>query len=90
MGIKLILSKSIAEKLKHVLCELISCNQTAYVKNTRISENGRLIFDVIEMCDILDILGYLATMVIKKARDSLDHDFLLSVFFKKKKFLAKI
>ena len=87
MGIKLILSKSIAEKLKHVLCELISCNQTAYVKNTRISENGRLIFDVIEMCDILDILGYLVTMVIKKARD---HDFLLSVFFLKKKFLAKI
>ena len=90
MGIKLILSKSIAEKLKHVLCELISCNQTACVKNTRISENGRLIFDVIEMCDILDILGYLVTMVIKKARDSLDHDFLLSVFFLKKKFLAKI
>ena len=86
MDIKLILSKSIAEKLKHVLCGLISCNQTVYVKNTRISENGRLIFDVIEMCDIPDILGYLVTIVIKKALDSLDHDFLLSVsFFKKKK-----
>ena len=28
-----ILSKSLAEKLKHVLPELISSNQTAFVKN---------------------------------------------------------
>ena len=36
----------------------------------------RLISDVIEMCDILDIL---VTMDIEKAFDSLNHDFLLSV-----------
>ena len=30
------------------------------------------------MCDILDIPGYLVTMDIEKAFDSLDHDFLLS------------
>ena len=57
-----ILSKSLAEKLKNVLPELISSNQTAYVKNRCISESGRLISDVIEMCDILDIPGYLVTM----------------------------
>ena len=74
-----ILSKSLAEKLKHVLPELISSNQTAYVKNRCISESGRLISDVIEMCDILDIPGYLVTMDIEKAFDSLNHDFLLSV-----------
>ena len=33
----------------------------------------RLISDIIEMCDILDIL---VTMDIKKAFDSLNHDFL--------------
>ena len=77
-----ILSKSLAEKLKNVLPELISSNQTAYVKNRCISESGRLISDVIEMCDILDISGYLVTMDIEKAFDSLDHDFLLSALKK--------
>ena len=75
-----ILSKSLAEKLKNALPELISSNQTAYVKNRCIYESGRLISDVIEMCDILDISGYLVTMDIEKAFDSLDHDFLLFVF----------
>ena len=77
-----ILSKSLAEKLKSALPELISSNQTAYVKNRCISESGRLISDVIEMCDILDISGHLVTMDIEKAFDSLDHDFLLFVFKK--------
>ena len=38
-----ILSKSLAEKLKNILPELISSNQTAYVKNQCISENGRFL-----------------------------------------------
>ena len=76
------------EKLKNVLPELISSNQTAYVKYRCISESGRLISDVIEMCDILDIPGYLVTMDIEKAFDSLDHDFLL--FALKKLVLVKI
>ena len=53
-----ILSKSLAEKLKHVFPELIASNQTASVKNRCTSESGRLISDVIEMSDILDIPGY--------------------------------
>ena len=77
-----ILSKALAEKLKHVLAELISSNQTAYVKNWYISESGRLISDVIEMCDILDIPGYLDAMDIEKAFDSLNHDFLLNALKK--------
>ena len=72
-----ILFKSLVEKLKNILPELISSNQTAYVKNRCISEICRLISDVIEMCDILDIAGYLFTMDIEKVFDSLDHDFLL-------------
>ena len=46
-------------------------------------ESDRLISNIIEMCDILDIPGYVATMDIEKAFDSfLDHDFLLNVFKK--------
>ena len=74
-----ILSKSLAEKLMHVQPELISSNQATYVKTRCLNESGRLISDVIEMCDILDVLDYLVTMDIEKASDSLDHDFLLSV-----------
>ena len=77
-----ILSTSFAEKLKNVLLELISSNQTAFVKNRCTSESRRLISDVTEMCDRLDIPGYLVTMNIEKVFYSLDHDFLLSVFKK--------
>ena len=46
-------------------------------------ESDRLISNIIEMCDILDIPGYVVTMDIEKAFDSfLDHDFLLNVFKK--------
>ena len=46
-------------------------------------ESDRLISNIIEMCDILDIPGYVAIMDIEKAFDSfLDHDFLLNVFKK--------
>ena len=68
--------------MKHVLPKLTSSNQRTYVKNRCISERGRLISDVIEMCDILDIPGYLVTMDNEKALDSSDQDFLLSVLVK--------
>ena len=61
--------------MKHVLPELISSNQTAYVKNRCISESGRLISDVIEGCDMLDISHNLVAMDIEKVFNSLDHDF---------------
>ena len=52
-------------------------------------ESDRLISNIIETCDILDIPGYVVTMDIEKAFDSfLDHDFLLNVF--KKLVFAKI
>ena len=83
-----ILSKSLAEKFKNVLPELLSSNQITYVKNRCISQSGRLISDVIEMCDILNIPGYFVTIDIEKAFDSLNHDFLLSTL--KKLVLVKI
>ena len=64
-----VLSNSLPEKLKHVLLELISSNKIAYVKNRCLIESGKLISDVIEMYDILDITGYLNAMEIEKAFD---------------------
>ena len=77
-----IISKALSEKLKEVLPDLISSQQTAYVKNRHIGESGRLISDIIEITEIRKIGGFLVTMDIEKAFDSLDHNFLISTLEK--------
>ena len=77
-----ILSKAISNKLKAVLSTLNSSQQAAYVKNRFIGESGRLISDIIEISDLFHIEGFLETIDIEKAFDSLDHDFLSSVLKK--------
>ena len=47
-----IISKALSEKLKKVLPDLISSQQTAYIKNRHIVESGRLISDVTEIAKI--------------------------------------
>ena len=63
-----------------MLPSLISSEQTAYIKKRSIGERGRLISDVLSVTNNLKIKSYLVTMDIEKALDSLDHDFLISVF----------
>ena len=74
-----ILSKALAKRLKEVLPCLISAQQTAYVKNRNIGESGRLISDIIEIANTRKMEGFLVTMDVEKAFDSLDHTFLISV-----------
>ena len=74
-----ILSKVISNKLKTVLPTLIFSKQTADVKNRFIGESGRLISDIIEISGCFNITGFLVTMDIEKAFDSLDRSFLISV-----------
>ena len=73
------ISKAFARKLKPILLSIISSNQTAYVKKSCISESGRLISDIIEICGKEIIPGYLVNMDLEKAFDSLDYNFLLYV-----------
>ena len=47
-----IISKALSEKLRKVLPDLISSQQTAYVKNRHTAENGRLVFDIIKIAKI--------------------------------------
>ena len=75
-----ILSKDISKKLNAILLKLISSQQTSYVKKNRfIRGSGRLICSIIEISDLLNSEGFLVTMDVEKAFDSLDHDFLISV-----------
>ena len=74
-------SKALAGKLKSVLPSLITGQQTAYVQNRYIGEAGRLISDI-GVSDKLSIDGYLVTVNIEKAFNSLDHEFLRVVLKK--------
>ena len=53
--------------------KLISFQQTTYVKNRFIGEVGRLIFDLIEMSENPNLKGYIVTVNIEKAFDSLNY-----------------
>ena len=72
-----LVSKALAMRLKQVIPSLVSYNQTAYVENRFIGENGRLISDILEITKQTEIEGYLLTIDIEKAFDSVNHFFLL-------------
>ena len=77
-----LISKDLAEDLKNVLPDITSKNQTTYVNNRFISEGGKLIKDLLEVCDTLYKKGYLVTTDIEKAVDSVNHVFLIAILEK--------
>ena len=81
VDVKLI-SKILSNRIKNLLPNLISNNQNACVANRFINEGGRLISDILEMTDILNVEGYLLTIDIKKAFDPVDHYFLIAILEK--------
>ena len=63
--------------MKIVLRNLISFQQTAYVAQRRTNESGRLISDLLSVTTKMKVKGYLVTVDIAKAFDSLNHTFLI-------------
>ena len=74
----IIIAKVLATRLKETLPKRISFQQRAYVKNRFIGEAERLFSDILEMCESLNLKGYIATLDTEKAFDSLSHSFLLA------------
>ena len=72
-----LISKVLASRLKSVF--IVNENQVPYVSNRFISESGRLISDVLEITDSLDIEGILMTAHINKAFNSINHSVLMCV-----------
>ena len=68
----------LAAKLKETLPKLISFQQTVYVKNRFIGEGGRLISNILEMSESLNLKRYIVTVDIEKVFNSLSHSFLLA------------
>ena len=77
-----IVSKALSTRIKIVLPFLISSNQTVYVKNRFISKSGRVISDVLDISNSLALEGFLVTVDIEKAFDSVNHCFLLQILRK--------
>jgi len=73
-----IVSKSLASRFLPVLPSIISSDQTAYVKGRYIGESIRLISDILDICNKLNIPGYMLTVDLQKAFDSIDHVFLVA------------
>ena len=74
-----LVSKVLPERLKTAFPSLISSNQTAYLNNRFISEEGRLISDIFEVSNLLKLKGLSPTVDIEKASDFVYHNFLLKV-----------
>ena len=81
VGVKL-LSKVLSNRIKNLLPNLILTNRNAYVTDRFMSERGRLISDILEMTGHLNMEGYLLTIGIEKAFDSVDRYFLLAILEK--------
>ena len=74
-----LISKSLANRLQDVMPNLVSENQSAYVNNRFISKSGKLISDILEITDSLQVDDLLMTIDIEKAFDSVNHFFLTSI-----------
>ena len=75
-----VISKVPSTRIKVVLPFLISSNQTTYVKNRFISESGKVISDILEIVKTLALEGFLVTIDIEKAFDSVNHCFYCKFF----------
>ena len=62
-----LISMVLASRLKSVISTIVNENQVAYVNNRFISESGRLISDVLEITNSLDIEGLLMAVDKEKA-----------------------
>ena len=77
-----LISKILVSCLKSVISTIVNENQVVYVNNRFISESGRLISDVLEITNSIDIEGLLMAVDIEKAFDSINHSFLICVLKK--------
>ena len=74
-----ILSKALSIKLKELLPNLMSSEQTAYDKNRFSAESDRLTSDITDICDSKKLSAFIVTMDSEKACDTIDLCFLILV-----------
>jgi len=74
-----LLSGAIAQRVKSVLNDIIDVTQKGFLRNRFISENTRLVYDVIDYMRKSDKNGVLLLINFEKAFDSLEWDYIEKV-----------
>ena len=77
-----IMSKSLVNRIKPFLNEMINISQTAYVATRNIQDNIRLIADIMYYTKHENKQGFLLSIDFEKAFDTIDTEFLLLVLHK--------
>ncbi len=73
-------AKALANRLQSVIAEVVHPDQTAYIKGRGITENIRLIDDILWYVREHDLDGMLLALDFAKAFDSLDRRFIFKAF----------
>ena len=74
-----ILAKSLGTRLQSVIAQIVSIDQSAYIKGRFIGENIRTIVDVLNFSQLYDIPGLMIFLDFEKAFDSISWEFLFKI-----------
>ena len=72
-----VFSKAVACRLRACLDTIISSEPCAYVEGRFISQNGRLIYGILEASELFGVEGYLVTVDIQRAFNSINQFFAI-------------
>lgn len=74
-----IITKTLANRMKGVMNDLIQPDQSGFLKGRNIANNIRLTMDIIDYTESNNIAGAILLLDIEKAFDSVNHSFMLEV-----------
>jgi len=74
-----ICTKAIALRTNLVLNKLLNSTQTGYIPGRQVTNNNRLIEEVIDLINKEEKEAFLITLDAQKAFDSVDHDYLIKI-----------
>ncbi len=72
-------TKTLALRTNKVLHKLVNTTQAGYIPQRQVTNNNRLIEELIDLCHENDEQAYLITLDAQKAFDSVDHKYLIQL-----------
>jgi exonuclease III len=74
-----ICTKALAIRTNKITGSILSTTQTGYIPGKQITDNCRLLEEIIDLTNKEEIEAYIITLDAQKAFDSVDHDYLLEI-----------